>query len=504
MPGTPLLSLRGLTVRFPAVLALDQVDFALNAGEIHALMGENGAGKSTLINALSGAARVSSGTLEIEGTPVTLVNARDAERNGISTVHQELDLIPSLSIADNICLGRYPRRWGVIDRRATKARAETALGRLGVRLDIDRHLADFPIAVQQLVALSRALDLDAKVLILDEPTSSLDRRETEQLFAVLRRLREHGLGVILISHFLDQVYQLADRITVLRNGRRVGEWLTAALPRSDLIEAMTGRNADASPNVSAGRDPGPALQPDQAALGWQDLGRHRGIRPSSGMVRAGELVGFAGLRGAGRTELARLLFGADSADQGEVVVAGRRVLRGSVRAAIRAGLGFTPEDRRAQGLILDQSVETNILLAIQARRGALRPIDRTERHRLATHYIERLGIRTPSPSTPVRHLSGGNQQKVLLARWLAIQPKVLIFDEPTRGIDVGARAEIEALIRSLKSAGLAVVVISEELDELVRLSDRVLVLRDRAVIGELSASQISESTILAMVAETST
>ena len=494
-PEPTRLEGRGLTVRYPAVVALDRVDFALDGGEIHALMGENGAGKSTLINLLSGITRPTSGSLHHHGRLLALRGPRDAEAAGISTVHQELDLVPTLSVADNVCLGRYPGRFGLLDRRAIKERAERALARLGLRLDIDRSLADFPIAIQQLVAVCRALDIDAKILILDEPTSSLDPSETERLFTVVRRLRAQGLGIVFVSHFLDQVYRLADRITVLRNGGRVGTWPVGELPRPALIEAMTGRTLTAEPaSVPIARTEA------EPVLAWRDLGTGRGIAPSSGVVHRGEAVGFAGLRGSGRTELARLIVGADRADLGEVRVADQLLIRGSIRSAIAAGLGFTPEDRQTQGLILDLSVEENIVLALQARRGSLRPIARDERRRLTGHYITTLAIRTPDSTTPVGHLSGGNQQKVLLARWLAIQPRVLIFDEPTRGIDVGARAEIEGLITSLKRQGLGVVVISEELDEVVRLADRVMVLRDRRVVGELVGAEVSESAILSLVA----
>lgn len=493
----PLLAARGITVRYPAVLALREVDFTVAPGEVHALMGENGAGKSTLTRVLAGLVHPPHGTLALGGQVVQLAGTRDAESRGISVVHQELDLIPTMSVADNICLGRYTRRFGLVNLRATRARAERALARLDVQLDVSARLDSVPIAVQQHVAISRALDVDARVLILDEATSSLDQQETARLFAVIRRLREAGMGIVFISHFLDQVYSLADRITVLRNGERVGEWVTGALPRPALIEAMTGTvpaAVESSPSQRAVRAHG------ADAMVWRDLGRARSIAASSGNVRGGEALGLAGLRGSGRTELARLLFGADTADSGTVVVGGTPLARGALRKAIAAGVGFAPEDRQAQGLVLDLSVKENILLALQARRGALRVVGAAERRRLALHYISALGIRTPSPDVPVRQLSGGNQQKVLLARWLAIDPTVLIVDQPTRGIDVGARAEIEALLLRLVQGGVSLLVASDELDELVRLADRVLVLRDRHVVGELAGSAVTERAILARIA----
>ena len=494
----PLLAAIGVTVRYPGTLALDGVDFAVRAGEVHALMGENGAGKSTLTRVLSGNIRPSTGTLQLNGHPLRLSDARDAETHGISTVHQELDLIPTLSVADNICLGRYSRRFGLVDQRATRQRATQALLRLGLRLDVTERLDRYPIATQQLVALSRALDIDARVLILDEPTSSLDTTETARLFTVVRRMRDQGMGIVFITHFLGQVYALADRITVLRNGVRQGEWATSALPRPALITAMTGRAVEAAGARRAAADGDKSTGTE--AMRWDSLGLARRIAPSSGTVTAGESVGLAGLRGAGRTELARLLFGADHADQGAVTVGGTPIVRGSVRASIAAGLALSPEDRQTQGLVLDLSVEENIVLAFQARLGALHPVRRAEQQRLALHYVEALGIRTPGADVPVRQLSGGNQQKVLLARWLALQPQVLILDQPTRGIDVGSRGEIEQLIATLTGQGLCVILISDELDELVRLADRVLVLRDRAVIGELTGDHVSEPAILAMIA----
>jgi galactofuranose transport system ATP-binding protein len=497
-PGACLLEARGLVVDYPGVRALDRVDFDLRAGEVHALMGENGAGKSTLVRVLSGLRRADAGSVRVGGREVPRTT-RAAEAAGISTVHQEIDLIPTMTVADNICLGRGVTRWGLVNRRTQRRRAEAALARLAVSLDVGRLLEDYSIALQQMVAIARALDVKARVLILDEPTSSLDAGETRELLAVVRRLRGQGLGIIFITHFLGQAYEIADRITVLRNAARVGTWQAGELPRPALVEAMTGKVIQPG-RRSAGQSP--AGDPDTPpALWFKNLGRRRAVAPASGSVRAGEALGLAGLLGSGRSELARLLFGADRADSGEVRAAGERVRAGSVPDAVRHHLAFTPEDRKAQGLVLELSVAQNIMLALQARRGALRPVPRAERSRLVDHYIRSLNIRTPSPDTPVASLSGGNQQKVLLARWLAVQPKVLILDEPARGIDVGARAEIESLIADLKAHGLAVVLISSELDELARLCDRALVLRDRAVVGELSGDDVNEGAMLRLIAQ---
>lgn len=510
VPEPPLLVVDAVTVDYPGVRALERVDLSLRPGEIHALLGENGAGKSTLIRVLSGGRAPDSGRVAIAGAARRFRSPRDAEAAGVSTVYQEIDLIPSLSVVDNLLLGRQPTRGGLIRGREMRSRAGAAIARLGLRLDLDRTLSDYPIATQQLVAIARALDIDARVLILDEPTSSLDRRETTALFDVLRRLRDDGLALLFVTHFLDQVYELCDRITVLRNGIRVGEWLTRELPRPALIEAMTGRPVgitegraptDAVPDVAAAADDSTAApQASSARLSIQKLARRGEVAPTSVDIPPGRALGLAGLLGAGRTELARLIFGATRPDGGEIRVDGRSIRRGSIRAAIRAGIGFTPEDRKAAGLVLDLSVRENIVLALQARRGTLRPLGRTEQDRLTNHYISALRIRTPTGETPVGSLSGGNQQKVLLARWLALQPRVLILDEPTRGIDVGARAEIEALIAGLRRDGIAIVLVSSELDEIVRVCTDVLVLRDRRPVGRLADVQVSESAILATLA----
>jgi simple sugar transport system ATP-binding protein len=496
-----VLEARGLTMEFPGVKALDAVDFSLARGEVHALMGENGAGKSTLIKVLSGLYQPSAGRLEVGGRPLRPRSPRDAEAAGISTVHQEIDLIPSMSVADNIALGRQPTRLGFIRRRLVLERARRALARLELSLDVTKLLGDCSIALQQLVAIARALDIDARVLILDEPTSSLDAGETRELFRVVSLLKDQGLAVVFITHFLDHVDQIADRITVLRNGRRVGTWDKADLPRPALIEAMTGRtiaSLEASVNAAAhAAAAGPAGEPLLDARG---VARRRALAPVDVAVHAGETVGLAGLLGSGRSELARLLFGADARDAGTVRIAGTPVEGGSVRAAIREGVAMCPEDRKKDGLVLDLSARENIILALQARRGPLAPIAPAEQRRLADHYTAALRIKAPSIETPVRTLSVGNQQKVLLARWLAMQPRVLILDEPTRGIDVGAKAEIEALVADLKAQGLAIVFISAEIDELLRTCSRVLVLRDRTPVGELAGDALDEAAILRLIA----
>lgn len=498
-----ILSARDLIVDFPGVRALDRVNFDLRRGEIHALLGENGAGKSTLINVLSGAVKPDFGTIVLAGGATRFASPRAAELAGVSTVHQEVDLIPTLGVAENICLGRQPRRWpwavgGLVDHGRMKRRATAALARVGLKIDVSRLLREFSIAAQQMIAITRALDIEAQVLILDEPTSSLDAGETQALFRVMRRLRDRGLGVIFITHFIEQVYAVADRITVLRNGRSVGTWPARELPRSTLVEAMTGRRiqhvAHAAEERRIRHDAGKPL------LAVNRLGKRGTIAPTSLEVAAGEAVGLAGLLGSGRSELAQLIFGAQRPDSGDVRVGDRVVKSGSVRSCIAAGMGFTPEDRR-DGLAMDLSVRENIVLALQARQSLRRRQSRRQQREIAERFVRTLNIRAPNLHAPVRNLSGGNQQKVLLARWLAMHSRVLILDEPARGVDVGARAEIEALIDSLRHDGVAIVLISAELDEIARVCDRVLVLRDRAPVGMLEGNSVNESAILRMIAE---
>jgi simple sugar transport system ATP-binding protein len=496
----PLLALRGLCKSFPGVKALDGVDFTLRRGEIHTLMGENGAGKSTLIKVLTGVYRRDSGQILLEGGQIDAHSPAQAQALGISTIFQEVSLIPHLSVAENLFLGRQPMKWGRIDWGQINVRARAALARLDVDVDVRRPASSFSIAIQQMVTIARALDVSAKILVLDEPTSSLDKHEVEHLFTVLRTLKEQGLGLIFVSHFLDQVYAISDRFTVLRNGRLVGEYETAKLPRIELIARMIGKPAAEvaerakHPGTSAAPRPNPLLQA-------RGLGKKGALAPFDLDVHAQEVVGLAGLLGSGRTEMARLLFGLDSADSGTLYLNGRLVAHYSPRRAIVEGLGFLPEDRKAEGILPDLSVRENIILALQASKGWLRALSRKEQDLLVRQYIQAIGIATPDAERPIKMLSGGNQQKAILARWLAAQPKLLILDEPTRGIDVGAKGEIEALMAKLCSDGMAVVFISSELDEVVRDSDRVVVLRDRTKIGELSGAEIDRDRILHTIAD---
>ena len=477
-----VLHAQGLRKRFGATVALDGAGLCLRAGEIHALMGQNGAGKSTLIKLLTGVERRDAGTVELDGRPIAPSSPLEAQREGISTVYQEVNLCPNLSVAENLHAGRYPRRFGLIDWRRVRAGARELLGRLHLDLDVDRPLASYPVAIQQMVAIARALGVSAKVLILDEPTSSLDEGEVQELFAVMRRLREQGMAILFVTHFLDQVYAVSDRITVLRNGTLVGEYTPRELPQAALVKAMVGRDVELAEGRADHADI-PADAP--VVLEARGLARRGALHPVDLQVRAGEVVALGGLLGSGRTELARLLFGLDRADQGELVLEGAPAGLRHPADAVAHGLALCPEERKTEGIVAELSVRENIVLALQARRGWWRALPRTRQEELARHYVELLGVRTAGIETPVGALSGGNQQKVVLARWLATRPKLLILDEPTRGIDIAAKQEIMGEVVRLAREGMAVLFISAELEELTRLGDRIVVLRERRKAGEL-------------------
>lgn len=481
----PVIQLTGVTVEFPGVKALDGVDLRLLPGEIHALMGENGAGKSTLIKALTGVHAIAAGTITIDGADRRFSSPRHAQDAGISTVYQEVNLCPNLTVAENILLGREPRRLGRIDYRAMNRRAKELLGELDLTIDPADTLGAHPIALQQLVAIARAMAVSARVLILDEPTSSLDADEVAELFRVMRNLRDRGVAILFVSHFLDQVYEISDRMTVLRNGRLVAEHLTAELDKVALIAAMLGHELDLLEDLEEAAAAGSGADADETVLSAQQLGRAPGIHPTDVEIHRGEVVGLAGLLGSGRTELARLLFGADHATSGRVAVNGKTVPMRSPRAAIASGFAFSSEDRKGEGIIGELSVRDNMILALQARRGFARPLSKKTKDDLVARYLEALDIRPRDPAALVKNLSGGNQQKVLLARWLITEPQLLILDEPTRGIDIGAKSQIQKLVTDLSADGMAVMFISAELEEVARISDRILVLRDGHCVEEV-------------------
>ncbi|GHE13927.1 sugar ABC transporter ATP-binding protein [Klenkia taihuensis] len=496
---SPVVEMSGITIEFPGVRALDGVGLRLFPGEVHALMGENGAGKSTLIKALTGVYRYDAGTVTVDGVPQRFGTPAEAQGAGISTVYQEVNLCPNLTVTENIVLGREPRRRGSIDRRASRERARRVLGELHLDLDPGSVLGRHPIAVQQLVAIARAVDTDAKVLVLDEPTSSLDAGEVAELFRVVRALRDRGVAVLFVSHFLDQVYEISDRMTVLRNGRLVAEHRTAELSRLQLVQEMIGRelstleHLDREPSADTPTDAVPRLRARR-------LGRTGAIAPTDLDVHAGRVTGLAGLLGSGRTELTRLLFGADRATSGSLEVDGRPVRLRTPRAAIAEGIAFCSEDRKGEGVVGDLTVRDNVLLALQARRGWLRRIPRKQGDELVAKYMQALDVRPADPDALIRNLSGGNQQKVLLARWLLTEPRLLLLDEPTRGIDIGAKAQIQALVSQLAAEGMSVVFVSAELEEVLRISDRITVLRDHRAVADVPGSTATLDSVVDLIA----
>jgi simple sugar transport system ATP-binding protein len=494
----------GIEKRFGAVTVLEDVGLHLRAGEIHAVMGQNGAGKSTLIKILTGVYPADAGTLTLDGVRIAPASPAAAQALGISTVYQEVNLCPNLTVAENVFAGRYPRRgWGAlraIDGPRMARDAAALLARLHLDVDPRQPLGRHPVAVQQMVAIARALGVEAKVLILDEPTSSLDDSEVESLFAVLRELRAGGLAILFVTHFLDQVYAISDRVTVLRNGGLVGEWRTSELPPPALVNAMVGRDVAlaAAPPAASGEAPDTPRAPPR--LSARGLGAARRLHPVDIDLRDHEIVGVAGLLGSGRTELARMLFALDPAEQGELRVEGRPVRLTHPAQAVRLGLAFCPEERKSDGIVAELSVRENIVLALQARSGLWPCIGPARQREIAQDFIERLGIRTPDADAPIALLSGGNQQKALLARWLATDPRVLILDEPTRGIDVAAKQELMNEVMRLARGGMAVLFISSEVDEVLRISDRVVVMRDRRKAGELPRGA-DEAQVMGLICE---
>jgi monosaccharide-transporting ATPase len=497
----PIVEMENISIEFPGVKALQNVNFRLFPGEVHTLMGENGAGKSTLIKALTGVYKIDSGTIKVAGGPRRFTGTADAQNAGISTVYQEVNLCDNLTVGENVMLGHEVHGPFGISWRKTHEAAHEALNRLGLgALDPRQPLSSISLALQQLVAISRAMVTNSKVLILDEPTSSLDANEVEGLFTVIRRLRDEGVAILFVSHFLDQVYAISDRLTVLRNGEFVAEHATADLSRGQLISEMIGKDV-ASLNAlgsNRGRAETSAGRPFYSATG---LGRKGSIEPVDIDVHAGEVVGLAGLLGSGRTELGRLIYGADRPDSGTVTIDGAATDVHSPVNALAQKIAFSTENRRDEGIIGDLTVRENLILAVQARRGWARPLSKRDQSEICAKYLVELNVRPADPERMIRNLSGGNQQKVLLGRWLATKPELLILDEPTRGIDVGAKAEIQETIAALAEDGMSVVFISSELEEVVRLSERIIVLKDHRKIGEIvNGPSVTADTIVDIIA----
>ena len=495
-----ILNMKGVSKTFPGVSALENVDFSLKRGEIHALVGENGAGKSTLIKVLTGVETPDSGSIELDGNLVQVRSPQHSQEIGISTVYQEVNLCSNISIGENIMLGHEPHHFGGIHWKKLYAFATQALKRLDVDVDVTQPLGNYSVAIQQMVAIARSLEItSAKILILDEPTSSLDVNEANRLFDVMEKLRDEGIGIIFITHFLDQVYQVSDRITVLRNGKLVGTYSTASLPRVELIAKMLGRTITDLDKVSKARFTREQKGDRRRSLEAKGLGRAGSIEPFDMELFASEVVGIAGLLGSGRTEMANLTFGIDTPDKGTLTINDRKISRFSPLESLKNGIALCPEDRKAEGVLGDLTIRENIILALQARYGWFRFLALQRQYEFAEKYIQLLGISTPSPDQLVKNLSGGNQQKVILARWLATDPQILILDEPTRGIDVGAKAEIQKLVLDLAEEGKSCVFISSELEEVLRTSHRIIVMRDRKKAAEYSGD-VDDHTIIQTMA----
>jgi len=499
MENNVVLEMRGISMTFPGVKALENVDFTLRKGEIRALMGENGAGKSTLIKCLTGVNKFEAGEIFLEGIDGPIINkdTMDAQKKGISTVYQEVNLCPNLSVAENLFIGREPiTKLGTVDRKKMISQATKLMNDLDLDIDVTKNLENYSLAMQQMTAIARAVDMECKVLILDEPTSSLDDNEVEKLFGMMRRLKEQGVGIIFVTHFLEQVYAICDGITVLRNGTLVGEYSMEELPRVQLVAAMMGKDFDDLASIKPeGTKDFSDVPLEIEAKGLSHVGT---IKPFDLDIHKGEVVGLTGLLGSGRSELARTIYGADKAQTGTLKINGKDVKIKNPINAMQLGMGLLPDDRKAEGIIADLSVRENIILAMQAKLGPLKKIPMAKQIEITDKFIDLLQIKTASRETLVKQLSGGNQQKVILARWLATNPEFLILDEPTRGIDVGTKTEIQKLVIQLAEEGKSIIFISSEIEEMLRTCNKMAVLRDGAKVGEISGEMTQESVMKAI------
>ncbi len=499
MKDNAVLEMKGICMTFPGVKALSDVDFTLRKGEIRALMGENGAGKSTLIKCLTGVNKFEAGEIYLDGIEGPIVNrdTMDAQKKGISTVYQEVNLCPNLSVAENLFIGREPlTKLHTVDRRKMNIMAARLMADLDLDIDVTRNLEEYSLALQQMIAIARAVDMECKVLILDEPTSSLDDNEVEKLFGMMRRLKAQGVGIVFVTHFLEQVYAICDGITVLRNGQLVGEYNIEELPRVKLVAAMMGKNFDDLAAIK--HEEIHDFTNDPLEIEARGLSHTGTIKPFDLDIHKGEVVGLTGLLGSGRSELARAIYGADRANTGTLKVGGKEVKIKSPIDAVNLGMGLLPDDRKAEGIIGDLSVRENIILVMQAKLGPLHKIPMARQIEIADKFIELLQIKTASRETLIKQLSGGNQQKVILARWLATNPEFLILDEPTRGIDVGTKTEIQKLVIQLAGEGKSIVFVSSEIEEMLRVCNKMAVLRDGSKVGEISGDMTQESVMSAI------
>lgn len=498
MENNVVLTMRGIYKEFPGVKALQNVDFTLRKGEVHALMGENGAGKSTLVKCLTGVYEKDSGEIRIDGKdePVSIRSPQDAQNLGISTVYQEITLCPNLTVAENMFIGRGNYKF--INWRAQEKKADEILQRLNIPAKASQQLGTCSLAVQQMVAIARAVDMECKVLILDEPTSSLDEREVALLFELMRDLKSLGVGIIFITHFLDQVYEICDRITVLRNGELVGEYEIKDMPQVELVSAMLGKAIDDISRLREER--GKYSGKVEIVYEAEGLSTIEGVKPFDFAINKGEVNGFTGLLGSGRSESVRAIFAADRVTGGKVKVNGNEVKISKPKDAMECGIGYLPEDRKGDGIIQDLSVRDNLILAQQVLKGFWHPFKKAEAEKIADEYIKLLQVKTASQETPIKSLSGGNQQKVILARWLLTHPQYLILDEPTRGIDVGTKTEIQKQVLKLSKEGVAVTFISSEIQEMLNVCTRLVVMKDRNIVGELKDEQLTQSNIMKTIA----
>ena len=495
-----VLRMRNIHKSFPGVKALQGVDFTLREGEVHALMGENGAGKSTLIKVLTGVYTKDEGDIFLEGNEgaVSIRSPQEAQRLGISTVYQEITLCPNLSVAENMYIGRT--RGPVQNWKKMNADTDKILQSLDIPAKASQQLASCSIAVQQMVAIARAVDMDCKVLILDEPTSSLDEQEVAKLFKLMRDLKAKGVGIIFVTHFLDQVYEICDRITVMRDGGLVGEFEIKDLHRVQLVSKMLGKELDDLSDIQGEYRTYDKREDEAPVLEAEGLVSDAGIKPFDFHISKGEVNGFTGLLGSGRSECVRAIFGADKVTGGTVKKNGKPVKISRPIDAMRNGIGYLPEDRKIDGIVGDLSVRDNIILAQQVLKGFFKPFSKAEANKFAEEYIKLLSIKTASADTPIKSLSGGNQQKVILARWLLTHPEYLILDEPTRGIDVGTKVDIQKLVLKLASEGMSVTFISSELDEMLRTCSRLIVMRDRKMVGELREEDLNQTKVMNTIA----
>ena len=497
MNNDVILQMSNIEMNFPGVRALADVDFTLRKGEIHSVMGENGAGKSTLIKCLTGVYQMDSGTIVYDGKKIRPQSVSEAMKIGISSVYQEVNLCPNLTVAENIFIGRQPMKSGVlVDWKKMNKLSREALSRFDLDINVTRNLDSYSVAVQQMVAIARAVDVEAKILIFDEPTSSLDKGEVKRLFEVINKLKSEGMAIIFISHYLDQVYEISDRITVLRNGELIGEYLAKDLPQIELVTKMVGKDFDQITNLKKAVP----KEDCKVVVEAENISVDASVKDIDLTLREGEVLGFAGLLGSGRSETARALFGIDRINKGTLTIKGHLVNLRNPAMAIKHRMAFCPEDRKSDAVVADLTVRENIVLALQGRIGMFKYIRRKKQNELANKYIQLLGIATPDAEKKIGELSGGNQQKCILARWLATEPEALIMDEPTRGIDVGAKAEIMKLTLELCENGMAVAFISSELEEVIKLSNHIVVMRDRRKVAELSNGEIDHDRILQTIA----